>query len=890
MSPQMTTEHPEPTALSWVPPHGIQVGASDGPTRSIGGPSLGSPAAVTDQGYVFLTARALTAAGREVDVLPERSVIRAGDLLPSVAGRAAGMATAVVGEGRAVGADRSLDVGSCASWMDVARTSIDFLAPDLGPAALDDLLDAALRDPLSGGLRRVLPPDGAELDPVVHPVSELRAGLVLGAVGWSEAAIERVVTAASDLSGSEPLVVLTAVTALGMGGAAEASLTDLESRLPGRTRVISIVEVPAKAGDPAGVIDRLAKFRRATGVDLAVLSSDVAVIEASAHAGLASIAAGVAGAPLTPNGAEAERLLRLDASLVHAILAPTWVLDRPEPRVLPAPGSIGERVAELSDAWADRAIGAMTGTLPRPEVVDVIGDLVFLASPEGDHAVPGLTGTASLLWCDTGPARPAGVEGVTVPLPARARAANPSDTPLSKIPAPDRRAAASAVCDGRMRPWVGGPALTIEPATVSTTAREWVRAVEKHIECTRAAHPAESGRQGCVEALTAMGEKVDPGAPRFLTSSVTVLLGENRAAVCDPVTGATAVLTRPAGAALVAYLDARAADPDAVPPSGPALGALWTLLNALEARGIALAPIPRPAPEPDPALLSLVGDDAEALELYREEGAGIWDALPLGGLPDEQRWVDHAGRLAGPRSRVLELLAGSARIGLALAQAGHQVTAVDRQQAMVSQAQRRRHESDPEVAARLTAVCEDATSLQLDGHFDAVIIGETSISLLSPDQLRDVFQVAARHLRPGGFLMFDYVSGDVPPHDLAGRVEPVPSRTGAGRLLASERPEAASDGIPTTAATWVWQRADGRTFITTDRHRRWTRRVLTDSLNAAGFGSADLSSPADGETDPRPVRLCIAAAPGSEHQRPLTTGRNETRRHEHAGTDVEVPA
>lgn len=106
---------------------------------------------------------------------------------------------------------------------------------------------------------------------------------------------------------------------------------------------------------------------------------------------------------------------------------------------------------------------------------------------------------------------------------------------------------------------------------------------------------------------------------------------------------------------------------------------------------------------------------------------------------------------------ILELAAGSGRLAVPLALAGHPVTAVDRDPAMLDRA-RARAATMAVPAERLTFVEADLVDLQLPdaGRYAFAFIALNSIMLLaSRDAQRAAFRTLAAHLAPGGLAAVD---------------------------------------------------------------------------------------------------------------------------------------
>ncbi len=114
-----------------------------------------------------------------------------------------------------------------------------------------------------------------------------------------------------------------------------------------------------------------------------------------------------------------------------------------------------------------------------------------------------------------------------------------------------------------------------------------------------------------------------------------------------------------------------------------------------------------------------------------------------------------AARSGGP---VLELAAGSGRIAVPLAAAGHAVVAVDRDPAMLARAGARRTAAGAETAARLRLVEADVVGLALEEGpgFRLAILALNSL-MLFPDRpaQRAAIAALARHLAPGGLAVVD---------------------------------------------------------------------------------------------------------------------------------------
>jgi SAM-dependent methyltransferase len=114
-----------------------------------------------------------------------------------------------------------------------------------------------------------------------------------------------------------------------------------------------------------------------------------------------------------------------------------------------------------------------------------------------------------------------------------------------------------------------------------------------------------------------------------------------------------------------------------------------------------------------------------------------------------------AGRTGGP---ILELGAGTGRLAVPLAVAGHRVTAVDLDPAMLVRARRRARDEGPAVVERLELVEADLLDLEPAGQpvHRLVFIGLNSLFLLGErDAQLGAFRAMARHLARGGLAVAD---------------------------------------------------------------------------------------------------------------------------------------
>jgi SAM-dependent methyltransferase len=114
-----------------------------------------------------------------------------------------------------------------------------------------------------------------------------------------------------------------------------------------------------------------------------------------------------------------------------------------------------------------------------------------------------------------------------------------------------------------------------------------------------------------------------------------------------------------------------------------------------------------------------------------------------------------AARTGGP---ILELGGGTGRVAVPLAAAGHEVTAVDIDPAMLGRARRRAKAAGAAIGGRIDFVEADMLGLDLPsaGSFRLAIIALNSLFLLATRAAqREAFATMARHLASGGLAVVD---------------------------------------------------------------------------------------------------------------------------------------
>jgi SAM-dependent methyltransferase len=138
-------------------------------------------------------------------------------------------------------------------------------------------------------------------------------------------------------------------------------------------------------------------------------------------------------------------------------------------------------------------------------------------------------------------------------------------------------------------------------------------------------------------------------------------------------------------------------------------------------------------------------------------------------LLDDPGDVDLYTALAATTERpILELGVGSGRIAVPLAVAGHRVTGVDRDAAMLARARDAAARRGADVAARITLVQGDIDGIRLPsaGDFGLAFVALNTLMLLANrDAQRDAIATMATHLASGGRAIVDVWQPDA--EDLA---------------------------------------------------------------------------------------------------------------------------
>ncbi|HET7701954.1 MAG TPA: class I SAM-dependent methyltransferase [Candidatus Limnocylindrales bacterium] len=219
----------------------------------------------------------------------------------------------------------------------------------------------------------------------------------------------------------------------------------------------------------------------------------------------------------------------------------------------------------------------------------------------------------------------------------------------------------------------------------------------------------------------------------------------------------------------------------------------------------------------------------EPVETRARALARLYDLDLVEDPGDLDLYLALAARTGGP---ILEIAAGTGRLAVPLAAAGHEVSAVDLDPAMLERAYARGRAAGRDAGARLELIEADLLDLELPtaGTFHLAFLALNSLFLLATrDSQSRAVTTLARHLAPGGIAVVDVWLPDA--SDLArfdGRLllEYVRDEPESGRevtKMAAARHDPATATVDLTA---IYEEA-----APGDRPVRWIRR---DALRLVG--------------------------------------------------------
>jgi SAM-dependent methyltransferase len=223
----------------------------------------------------------------------------------------------------------------------------------------------------------------------------------------------------------------------------------------------------------------------------------------------------------------------------------------------------------------------------------------------------------------------------------------------------------------------------------------------------------------------------------------------------------------------------------------------------------------------------LYDDLADLWPLLRPPEVWAEEAHAFGG------WLRQA---AGEVRAVLELGCGCGELAAALDPAWD-LCLVDRAPAMLALARAR--------VPRAEHVLADLRTLALPRTFDAVLLHDAVMYLLTEEDLLAAFRVARAHLRPGGALLVvpDVVAEDFEEHTAAGGGG---ERGRAVRLLEWHHDPDPTDSWYQVDFAVLARGSDGEVRAHHDRHRLGlhARRTYARLLRQAGFALLEPAIPA----------------------------------------------
>ena len=209
--------------------------------------------------------------------------------------------------------------------------------------------------------------------------------------------------------------------------------------------------------------------------------------------------------------------------------------------------------------------------------------------------------------------------------------------------------------------------------------------------------------------------------------------------------------------------------------------------------------------------------------------AVIWHDVECGSYDaDLELWRTLADEQAGP---VLDLGAGTGRVALDLARAGHEVVALDVEEAFLA-ALRERAGSVP-----VETVVADASDFDLGRTFALVLAPMQTVQLLGgPAARASMLRSIRRHVEPGGL----FAAAVVNVVEVFGDFEaPVPDMREVAGVVYASRPVAVRSEGGTTVVERVRERiaTDGERTVTDDviRLDRLSAELLAQEARAHGF-------------------------------------------------------
>jgi SAM-dependent methyltransferase len=225
----------------------------------------------------------------------------------------------------------------------------------------------------------------------------------------------------------------------------------------------------------------------------------------------------------------------------------------------------------------------------------------------------------------------------------------------------------------------------------------------------------------------------------------------------------------------------------------------------------------------------------------------LWHDLECGTYAaDLPLWRELAANPARPAGPILDVGAGTGRVALDLARAGHEVIALDRDEVLLG-ALRERAEGE---ALGVGTAVGDARDFALKRAFALVLAPMQTVQLLGgPEGLEGFVRCAAAHLRPGGLLAAALAEA-VPFAQDAGLDLPPPDMLQTDGWLYASQPIAVR--ADPEGGAWLERRReavapDGARTVDVDR-------ILLDTVTPAALIAAGLRAGL------RPLPVCAVEA------------------------------
>ncbi|MEU5547869.1 daptide-type RiPP biosynthesis methyltransferase [Streptomyces sioyaensis] len=144
-------------------------------------------------------------------------------------------------------------------------------------------------------------------------------------------------------------------------------------------------------------------------------------------------------------------------------------------------------------------------------------------------------------------------------------------------------------------------------------------------------------------------------------------------------------------------------------------------------------------------------EPVEVIDVYSPAGAALYHWLTR---TDNSEVRELVSALRHAPGEILELACGSGRITLPLLMHGRRVTALDSSATMLEILKNRVQKTVPIKAGALTAIRGNMADFCFGKTFDAILLGTSSVSLLSPNDRTSMFRSVRSHLADHGrFLM-----------------------------------------------------------------------------------------------------------------------------------------